>query len=154
MIHLGARVRALAIDRGGKILVAGSIKRQFGLILLNPDGTLHRRFGKRGWVRSEVATSSEIVDLHLEPGGRIVVAGWSSPCEEPDVFCPARQAAVARYRASGTLDRGFGRGGVWRKEVGASSELEAISLGKNTITVAGWTETGHDRDYLIARLER
>lgn len=82
----------------------------FGAVRYRRNGTLDRRFGKDGFTPplkglGEYATA-QAQAIAVEPGGRIVVAGfWHSPGQ------PARPL-LARYRSDGYLDRSFGHRGI------------------------------------------
>jgi hypothetical protein len=62
---------------------------------LPTDGRLDRSFGNNGRVRTDFGTGSAdyAFDVTLQPGGRIVAAGWSRRTSEYD-------GGVARYRTT------------------------------------------------------
>ncbi|MGF1472591.1 MAG: hypothetical protein ACFB50_12750 [Rubrobacteraceae bacterium] len=68
---------ALAIEPGGKIVVAGSRNGDFALARYNSDGSRDISFGSRGIVTTDVGGTgaSTINDVVLQPDGKIVVAG-------------------------------------------------------------------------------
>lgn len=90
--------RALAVDRAGRAVVAGSVAGEDGDDLLlarfRPDGRLDDAFGRVGFVRTDLAGSADGAHaLALQPDGRIVVAGGTGGVSNVDLL-------VARY----TLD--------------------------------------------------
>lgn len=113
---------ALAIDAEGRIiaggcpLVPGFVAQGFGLVRLSPDGTPDPSFGTAGTVVTDLQSEAVpepngcIMDLKIDAKGRIVVAGWAI-----DPASPGQQVMVAaRYLDTGSLDPGFGTGGVVR----------------------------------------
>lgn len=115
------RVRAMAIQPDGKIVVAGSNgpssgRQDFALVRYNADGTLDdgsasdatpgdkfaSPFGGPGRVVTEmqVVGSDQISDLIIQPDGKIVVAGQATFTDQSVLF------AVLRYNKDGSLDDG------------------------------------------------
>src|SRR2546422_184614 len=78
----GAGARALALQAGGKIVVAGftssdfGTRRDFALARYNADGTLDPSFGG-GRVVTNFGGRAEASALALQSDGKIVVAGFS-----------------------------------------------------------------------------
>jgi uncharacterized delta-60 repeat protein len=108
---LGAQARAVALQPDGKIVAAGIVTLQtsvaLALIRYNADGTPDTGFGTGGKVDSSsfASTISGAAGVTLQPDGKIVVAGSSRPANL-DV------CTVFRLNANGSLDTGFGNGGV------------------------------------------
>lgn len=87
----------MAVQPGGKILVAGAATPGFGMLArLDPDGSLDSTFGDGGYVIDR--GSAPFTDLVVQPDGRIVAlnAWMRLRCFERD----------------GDLDLGFGEGGT------------------------------------------
>lgn len=146
-------VRDVEVDPAGRTLVAGALKGSFGLVRLRPDGSADPSFGRGGLLRTPLQLRSQIAEVRLQPGGKIVAAGSSRECETP-TLC-ANFLAVVRYNRDGSLERSFGRRGVWLRRVRFSSELNALALGKRTAVVGGWAlVSGEDRQFLLTRLHR
>jgi uncharacterized delta-60 repeat protein len=82
-------VRAVAIQRDGKIVAAGGWLRRY-----THRGSLDRSFGRRGIVRGSAGFA-----VAIQRDGKIVAAGVSGPF-----------LAVARYARNGRLDPSFGHG--------------------------------------------
>jgi uncharacterized delta-60 repeat protein len=110
-----ADASAVALQRGGKILVAGSgarnvyrTEQDFAVARFRANGRLDRSFSGDG--RATVDFGHRLSDgvrgLALWRGGRIVLAGSSGKRG----IVP--RIAVARLRANGRLDRAFGSGGT------------------------------------------
>jgi uncharacterized delta-60 repeat protein len=107
----------LAIQPDGKIVAAGAGDGYFVLARYTPDGQLDQSFGKSGLVKTDFGADDYAEAVALQNDGKIVAAGWSQA-----LF------ALARYTASGVLDRNFGRGGKVRSNAGADDFDIANSL--------------------------
>jgi uncharacterized delta-60 repeat protein len=99
-------------------------------------------FGVGGHVVSSLgAPHDELNDVLIDGKGRIVAAGQIEVGGD-------NQLAVARYKPSGSLDAGFGSGGVVQQPVGTNSFGAALTRdGKGRILVAG----GSDNRLFVAR---
>ena len=112
------QARALAVQRDGKLLLAGgsmsfslSSSRRL-LIRYTARGRLDRSFGEDGTVSSRAGPSVGSGGVAIQRDGKIVTAGSVG-----DGF------AVTRYTPRGRLDRSFGRGGT------VSTKLASYSFG-------------------------
>lgn len=88
---------------GSVILVARALSDDFGDYLvtkLTPSGALDPSFGGGGEVRVDVG-EDVAESVLLQPDGKIVVGG-----------CTGEAFTLLRLRSDGSLDAGFGRGGV------------------------------------------
>jgi uncharacterized delta-60 repeat protein len=119
---LQLRARAVAIQRDGRVLLAGFQENELGgtaplLTRFRPNGALDRSFGRGGVVAPKPASEGvddahvfrgggALRDVAVGPGGRIVAVGAQN--EERG----ARPAGlVIAYRRDGSIDRGFGVNG-------------------------------------------
>jgi uncharacterized delta-60 repeat protein len=136
----------VALQADGKILLGESAvfslrSDGFRLIQLRRDGTLDRTYGDDG--RTHVilsrtspccSTLGAVVPL---PDGRTIAAGQDS--EEK------RRMALARFTATGVLDRSFGADGV---VVAAGQEdawaqvVDAFPVERGEILAVGWANVG------------
>lgn len=132
---------AVAAQPDGRIVVGGQAsieyKSRFALARYNVDGTLDETFGANGTVLTSLnGDESLILDLALQPDGRIVVAGRTRTVYDSDV-------ALARYTADGALDRSFSGDGIEVTQVGAASTgaiaLEILPDGKLLVAAAGYS---------------
>jgi uncharacterized delta-60 repeat protein len=128
---------AMALTVDGRIVVAGNAESadgtlsEFAIARFLPGGKLDSGFGEGGKVTtnfvgvqpggvSNIATS--VLPL---PDGRLVVAGGASQCAR----CVHR-TAIARYLGDGSLDPGFGAGGlVDLQAIEAPNALALLSNG-------------------------
>ena len=100
----------IAIQPDGKIVAAGSVTAGatygFALARLNPDGTPDAGFGTNGVATTTIGAGAAAYAVVVQPDGKIVAAGTSSPATGYS------GVAVARYDAHGSLDGSFGSGGI------------------------------------------
>ncbi len=69
----------IAIDVSGRLLLAGRVGSDFGVIRLHADGSLDSSFGGAGVVSADFfGGSDEASDVLVQPDGRIIVAGQAS----------------------------------------------------------------------------
>ena len=86
---------AIALQPYGKIVVAGyayNISMDFGLLRLNPDGSLDTSFSGDGLLDNDFLGGADYgYAVALQPDGRILVAGYASNESDPDF-------AIVRYK--------------------------------------------------------
>jgi uncharacterized delta-60 repeat protein len=136
---LPAGAAAVAVQRSGKILVAGGAGRDFVLARYTPVGRLDPNFGSSGKVVTDVGARrgqsfGELMGakaIALQADGKIILAG-AGP----------RHFALARYTSNGRLDASFGRRGVVITRVGREDGAEAIAVqADGRIVVGGWSDS-------------
>lgn len=126
--------RAVAIQSDGKIVVAGTVcantsASDFGLVRYDSDGALDPTFGAGGIVTTDLfGQADELNDIAIDSNGKIVAVGKGGS-----------DFAVVRYDSSGSLDAGFGTGGIVTTNFGAMipSEARAVAIQSDTKIVAG-----------------
>lgn len=98
------QANAVALQSDGKIVVAGQMGSRSGLLRLISNGSLDSTFGSGGTVITTIGSDilQTFVGLAIQSDGKIVVAATG---------CPPR-GEVARFNPNGSLDTGFGSGGV------------------------------------------
>jgi uncharacterized delta-60 repeat protein len=148
-----AEVRALAVQPDGKIVAAGGVFvngiADFALARYNPDGSLDASFGRGGTASSPFdfpGSFDQVGGVVLQPDGKIVLAG-SAVIDQFSVF------ALARYNSDGTLDAGFGSGGVATTDFGQLSAA-AFSVAvqpDGKIVLAGEANIDGGDDFALAR---
>ena len=153
---------AVALDASGRILVAGRAGtctiggQAFAIARLTSSGTPDSSFGNLGKTTLSVPAGSgidEAFDIAQAANGKIVVAGWT------EVGAGDAEFSVARLLSDGSLDAGFGNGGVTLVpfDYGQSNGDRATAMALQTdgdIVVAGWVERASpgDLDFAVARL--
>jgi uncharacterized delta-60 repeat protein len=104
----------VAVQPDGSIVTAGEThdgqsNRYFGAVRHLPDGRLDPSFGSGGAAAVDLGSFETPRAVAIQPDGKIVVAG--------EMGCStARCFAAVRLNPDGTVDAGFGAGGVVRKE--------------------------------------
>jgi uncharacterized delta-60 repeat protein len=153
----GLDPEGLVIQRDGKILLAGttsdlaSATVGFGLARYNSDGSLDAAFGNAGRVLTLVGQGE--ADAHavaLQPDGSILVAGSGFADKGGE-----SEFAVVRYTSSGSLDAGFGLGGMVLTSVGQSGgEARAIAVqpdGRMIVAGTAFATAEHDDAFAVTR---
>jgi uncharacterized delta-60 repeat protein len=132
-------IQSLAVQPDGAIVAAGaSINRgdDFALARYTPNGMPDIGFGQGGKLETEFSLFDQALAyaVAVQPDGKIVAAGCAQSCNT---------LAIARYNVDGSLDAGFGQGGL---TVGSAiAEVSAIVLQQDGRIVA--SAGGH---YLLA----
>jgi uncharacterized delta-60 repeat protein len=132
-----ARALALAIEPDGSIVVAGCRCTREGdrsevlVARVKSDGSVDRRFGRRGWVVTPSPGYSKANDVAVQSDGKIVVAvGGSSS--------PDGRFAASRYRRHGGLDPAFAGGGTLELEPAGDVRASGVAVRPTgEIVVAG-----------------
>jgi uncharacterized delta-60 repeat protein len=145
---------SLAVQRDGKIVVAGVSNNDFALARYNSNGKLDTGFGVGGKVTTDFAEYFDWARaVAVQSNGKIVVAGQAG------IGNPYGEFGLARYNSDGALDTGFGAGGKVVTDFAGSNDF-AFSVAvqpDGKIVAAGFADiggTGYDRlDFALARCE-
>jgi len=120
--------KSIAIQRDGKIVVAGDSKVSFGVhdfavVRYNPDGSLDSTFNGTGKVQTGIGSGSndEGHSIAIQDDGKIIVAGMTSSMNNADF-------AVVRYNPNGSLDTTFRGTGKAMVDFGAMEAAYALAL--------------------------
>ncbi len=152
----GGGASAIGIQTNGKIVVAGAGPGigdgdggDFALLRYNTDGTLDPNFGSGGIVTTDILGSTDSASsLAIYPSGKIVVGGNSlHPIENRDF-------SLARYNADGSLDAGFGSGGVVATDFSGDNDtdmLNDIAIQSDGKIVAAGSAGIRNGDFALAR---
>ncbi|XYH98308.1 hypothetical protein ACMHYB_00635 [Sorangium sp. So ce1128] len=142
---------AVAIDRRGRLVVAGSAEREgqhdMFVVRLQPSGALDGSFGRLGViVAGDPGIDERAVAVALSPDGGVVVAGHAGPEG-------ARDFQVRRFRADGSPDPAFGEAGVaaWPTTGGDDQAEDMVLLPGGAVLVAGNGGEGGAAMPLLAR---
>lgn len=141
---------SVVIDRGGRIVVAGSasVGGQLDVLLLrlSRNGALDTSFGSGGHVRvGDPAVNERAVAIAMMSNGKIVVAG--------DAGSGNRDFLVRRFRTNGSPDTTFGVGGVvTAPTTGGDDQAESMAImGGGRILVVGNSFDGGPHTPVAAR---
>jgi uncharacterized delta-60 repeat protein len=153
-----AAATALAIDPvtgdivlGGYASDSNTNNLDFALAVYHADGTPDASFGTGGIVTTGVASSdAEVNALAIDPNThQIVVAGWAT-----DSATWNQVFALARYNFDGSLDAGFGTGGIVTTDFGNGAEISALAIdGAGRYVAAGSADDGttYQNAFALAR---
>jgi uncharacterized delta-60 repeat protein len=150
-------IRDLAVDKSGRLVVGGQSCEfpgssdevcDFGLARYTATGTLDRRFGRQGRIRTDLGgdVGEGIRGVGVQADGRIVTAGDTAGPGASDV-------GLTRYRADGRLDRSFGVNGVVITPVSPSTdEVGGLALqADGRLLVAGTTAVQQSFGFFVSR---
>src|SRR6185295_16555652 len=104
----------------GKVVIMGNTdffdREGFALVRRLADGSPDPSFGSGGIVETDLGASTYIaaIDIEQQPDGKLLVAGEREAC------C-GNFGLLFRYDTGGTLDAGFGSGGIVTVAPGTSS---------------------------------
>ena len=150
-------IRDLAVATGGRLVAGGQSCEfpgnsdevcDFGLARYASDGTLDRRFGRQGRIRTDLGgdVNEGIRGVGVQADGRIVAAGDTAGPGGSDV-------GLTRYRSDGRLDRSFGVDGVVITPVSpATDEVGGLELqADGRLLVAGTTAVQQSFGFFVSR---
>lgn len=135
----------VALDAGNRIVAAGYSGGEMAVARFTPDGTPDGSFGTNGVVTADPAPGSpeEGGDgraLALQPDGKIVVGG--------EVGTTRFDFALMRFTTDGSVDTGFGSGGIVRTDFGDYEAVESLAVQPDGRIVAAGSS---DSQYALAR---
>jgi uncharacterized delta-60 repeat protein len=141
----------VAVQPDGKIVVSGYARigedDDFAVARFLKKGALDDTFSGDGRKVTDFADGPDQARaLAIQEDGKIVLAGQATIGGNPDF-------ALARYKSTGRLHLAFGEGGKTTTEfVGGADAANAIAILPNgKILAAGFTWTGGDPDFALAR---
>ncbi len=134
----------VAIDGAGRIVASALAHGNgFGVIRLLPGGANDTSFSGDGKVETDFGLSCSANGIALQPGGRVVAAGYAYPSG----------MAVARYHSDGSPDGSFSDDGKRTVAMGGSSGANDVVLHPNgRIVLVGVVYSGVQQSFAIARL--
>ncbi|MBY0241425.1 MAG: DUF4214 domain-containing protein [Burkholderiaceae bacterium] len=110
------------------------------------DGSLDTGFGDGGKLSADIGGMDSIQTLRVQADGAIVLTGTTIGLT-PDGrdVTDARQVVLARYRADGTPDTGFGKDGVVLTHGPAmvASDMQVLPDGAIVLAARGWDSAAH-----------
>ncbi|MEZ6122861.1 MAG: hypothetical protein R3C49_06750 [Planctomycetaceae bacterium] len=141
---------SITVQSDGKIVVAGVTADggnfDFVVTRYETDGTLDATFGTGGVVTTAIGAGADRASsVAILPDGKILVTGSTHNGTDYDV-------ALVRYDSNGSLDSGFGTGGLVIADIGGTDDTsnQVTIQDDGKIIVVGDTY-GTDTDFLILR---
>ncbi|MFL5952694.1 MAG: hypothetical protein ACJ76I_01105 [Gaiellaceae bacterium] len=152
-VHVGrdAYISGMAVERGGRIVLAGSstrpgsYRRRFILVGLRANGSVDRSFGVAGRAMTQLGWHSVINAFSLTAGGQFVVAGTIL-----DRRLTRAQIALARYSADGRVDPTFGQQGTVTTSLGAGAGTKALTITPNGQLIVAAERVLSNRNHAFA----
>ena len=140
--------RGVAVQSSKKIIVGGAglvVSRDFAVMRCLENGTLDTSFGTGGVTTTDIQSgfNDQVYAMALQTNDRIILAGSYRT-----------NVALVRYLADGALDPGFGTGGkVFNPATTTTEEVAnaVVVQGDDRIVIAGYSRTGSNTDFLVAR---
>jgi uncharacterized delta-60 repeat protein len=122
----------LALQSDGKLVAVGGSDGGFVLTRHNTNGSLDLTFGQGGIVTTQFPDGESFAGgVVIQPDGRIIAAGSAGGF--------AGVMALARYSSDGSLDSGFGSGGLVTTTIGSGAHAADVALQSDGRIVAGGT---------------
>ncbi len=142
-------MHALAVLDGDKILAAGGLDVEgilrAGLLRRNSDGTADETFGDEGELLLELEGESAVInDIWVEPGGELLLAGFTADTEQ-------RRAFVLRLKSDGSIDGDFAGGtSVFYGTMESDTIANAVAVQQDgTVVLAGFSSSEQGKDVVI-----
>lgn len=154
-IRVKGEASAVAVQRDGKIVVAGTSFSTIALARLNPDGSFDPTFGTNGRTAGSFTGANfdaQVTSMVIQRNQRIVVGGSASLGGGKLAF------GLARFRTDGSPDPSFGTAATPGRVTtsfgsGRKDEIFALALQQDgRIVAAGSTRVGTGpADFALAR---
>ncbi len=139
--HFGDSARAVIIDKNQRILVAGvsgnGSNLDFSVARYREDGSLDKSFNFDGLLTTQIGSEDdEAQAIALQTDGKVVVAGYSYNGLDTDF-------ALVRYNEDGSLDMGFGLGGIVSLPMGSGDDaIHTLAVQEDGSILIGGTSGG------------
>lgn len=140
-------VKAMAIQKDGKIVVAGCSNTDFAIVRYKQDGALDEGFGKGGIVTTSLRGGDDCTTaIAIQDDGKILAAGTSYNGTSKDF-------ALLRYNTNGKLDSSFGKEGMVINSIQTGDDnASGIAIQKDgKIVIAGSSNNGASNDFALTR---
>lgn len=144
-----AYLGAVAAYGADKLVAVGSVDNgsnvDWRIGRYNTDGSLDTSFGNGGLVQYDSGNHDSLDAVVVLGDGKILVGGYTR-------LTGNFQWTIARYNADGTLDTGFGDGGIVKTFAGQHSLVQGMKLqADGKIVATGYANTGAGDDVATAR---
>ncbi|VAX30947.1 hypothetical protein MNBD_NITROSPIRAE01-42 [hydrothermal vent metagenome] len=145
------QVNALLIQPTGEIVAGGSSLNSFAIVRYTASGVEDTTFSGDGIVRTGIGSGGveRIHSLVFDTANNRIIAGGVS-------FNGANNSefTLAGYDSVGTLDSGFGTGGIVTTPISAGADgIQAMHLESETIIATGFASNSPRIDFALARYD-
>ncbi|WP_051385046.1 T9SS type A sorting domain-containing protein [Flavobacterium enshiense] len=140
---------SIAIQRDGKIVLAGESNGDFALARYNSNGILDNTFGENGKVITDVVEDIDSgKSVAIQSDDKIIVAGVGRNFDSSD-----SNFALMRYNSNGSLDNSFDHDGKVITDFGSSNSFgTAVNIQSDgKVVMAGSTWDGFQYDFALVR---
>ena len=156
MTNMMGPARALLHMADGKIVAAGGVSGQMGLVRFNANGTVDTAFGVNGRTNVVAGTFSGANAAVIQPAGLIITDPAKILLAGSAQIGGISHFAVARFNLDGSRDTTFGTNGVMATRIGFqhSTAQALLFTGANIsrrITLAGYTYGGNEGSIALIR---
>ncbi|HYV93556.1 MAG TPA: T9SS type A sorting domain-containing protein [Chitinophagales bacterium] len=138
----------LKIQTDGKIVVCGTMDHEFLVARYNSNGTPDNSFGASGKTVVDMSPGNAYgniaFDLAIQPDGKIIAAGYSSPVYDDDF-------ALIRLNSDGTLDNTFSGDGMLNADLGGNEYGNALALQPDGKIIMVGNQLNNSSDVAVAR---
>jgi len=135
---------SVAIQADGKIVVVGSGFGGFGVVRLNPNGSLDTTFNGTGIVITPVNTDGVAWAVAIQPDGKIVAAGQSGGS--------GYDFALVRYNTNGSPDTSFDGDGIVTTDFGSYDiTQEVVIQADGKIVAVGYSAIYPNNNFAVVR---
>jgi uncharacterized delta-60 repeat protein len=144
------RLRSLAVQPDGKLVLGGTASNEFVAARLLADGTLDASWDGDGVARTLVGTGGEAQNVLVQPDGKVALAGYARANGRSD-----EDMAVVRWTGTGALDTGFDGDGKVFVDFGRQENDRAYGAaldGNSRVVLGGFAYTATGMDLAVARL--
>jgi uncharacterized delta-60 repeat protein len=138
--------RAVALQKDGRIVVAGQTDFAFALARYERDGRLDTSFDADGKLTTDFGGFDGAYDVAIQPDGRIVAAGYGGSNE-----FGLGGFALARYNLDGSLDTTFGEDGKVGTAFNVNDGAFAVAVQPDDKIVAAGVTCCPATDFAVAR---
>ena len=154
----GGQVNSMAIQRDGKIVVAGFVynggnSSDFELVRYNIDGSLDMSFDGDGKLSTHIGlTTNAITSVAIQSDGKIVAAGYTMGVYN-GVSSVNLDFALVRYNVNGSPDMSFDGDGKLTTDIDSKDDVpRSIAIQSDgKIIVGGYSNNGNNYDFALVR---
>jgi uncharacterized delta-60 repeat protein len=141
----------IAVAPDGKLVALGSAMvaghMSISVVRMLPNGAIDATFGTGGTVTIDFGSTVVGLAIAIESDSKVVIAGTEFPDQG------GSNAALVRLDANGSLDSGFGNGGIATARFDGDSTLSALALepGGKIVATGSRSTSGAEMDLIVTR---
>lgn len=142
-------IHDLVLLPDGRLLASGGTGSEVFILRLLPDGNLDASFGDNGQAQVTLSSTAIVGSMRAASDGRIVLVGNKTVGD-------LRQALVVQLDSTGTLDPGFGTGGiaVFATPENDDAFTDLVFLPNGEMIAGGYLmDNTNDQRFLFRRLD-